>query len=127
MNINNIEKKLQKIGYKNPRIISENLGCPTSYCIFVEKYSGQELSSLLQLYSFPVEYNRIFGQNIKELDGMLIFGSDIGEYTYAFDTKNNWEVVDIDASGEIFERYGDFETFINKILDEIIESMENDE
>lgn len=126
MNMNVIEEKLNKIGYKSPYLVSKNLGCPNDYCDFIKIYSGQELSSIFRLYSSPIDYKLIFGRTIKELEGMLVFGSDMGEYTYAFDTKNNWEIVDIDASGEIFERYGDFETFINQILDEIIESYEED-
>ena len=124
--MNIIKEKLDKIGYKSPYQMSKNIGCPSDYCEFIKIYSGQELSSLFRLYSFPVDYKHIFGRTIQELEGILVFGSDMGEYTYAFDTKNNWEVVDIDASGEIFERYGDFETFINMILDEAIESYEAD-
>ena len=108
-------------------IINELNEYPKLYKDFIYKYGSGELSIIFWIDSSLKIHQEIYGRTIKELDGMLVFGSDIGEYTYAFDTKNNWEVVDIDASGEIFERYGDFETFINKILDEIIESIENDE
>ena len=100
---------------------------PKAYGDFLYTYGSGELSAFFWISDDLEAHEKIYGRTIKKLDGMLVFGSDIGEYTYAFDTKNNWEVVDIDASGEIFERYGDFETFINKMLDEIIESIENDE
>jgi len=125
MDMNLIEKKLSKVGYKNPYFVSKDLGCPDDYCEFIKIYSGQELiNDTFRLYTFPIGYDNIYGREIKELEGMYIFASDMGEYVYAFDSKNNWEVVDIDASGEVFERYGDFETFINQILDEAIESYE---
>jgi len=99
---------------------------PKEYGNFLYKYGSGELSSFFWIGDDLQDYQKIYGRTIKELDGMLVFGSDIGEYTYAFDTKNNWEVVDIDASGEIFKRYGSFETFINQMLDEIIVSYEED-
>ena len=124
--MNTIKEKLKQIGYESPYEISKKMGCPKDYCEFIKIYSGQELSSIFRLYSFPMNYQAIYGREIPELEGMLVFGSDLGEYVYAFDTKNNWEVVDIDADGNIVERYGDFKSFINGILDEIIESMENE-
>ncbi len=107
--------------------ICKEKNIPQEFINFLLQYGIGELSIAFRIDSEILPHQEIYGRTIKELDGMLVFGSDIGEYTYAFDTKNNWEVVDIDASGEIFERYGDFETFINKMLDEIIESIENDE
>lgn len=78
--------------------------------------------------SFPIRRSGtredIYGWSDDEFEGILIFGSDIGEYIYAFDTSHNWEVVDIDASDRLFKRYGSFETFINNILDEMIENDE---
>ena len=126
MNLKSIKEKLHKVGYKSPEEISKSLGAPIDYREFIKLYSGQELSSIFRLYNYPIPYQEIYGRPIKELEGMLVFASDLGEYVYAFDTKNNWEVVDIDASGKIFKRYGDFETFINQMLDEIIEVNEED-
>lgn len=97
---------------------------PEKYGEFLYKYGSGELSSIFWIGDDLQNYQAIYRREIPELEGMLVFGSDLGEYVYAFDTKNNWEVVDIDASGEIFERYGDFETFLNGVLDEIIESIE---
>ena len=126
MNLKSIEEKLHRIGYKSPEEISKSLGAPGDYREFIKFYSGQELSNIFRLYNYPISYQEIYGRPIKELEGMLVFASDLGEYVYAFDTKNNWEVVDIDTSGKIFKRYGDFETFINQMLDEIIEVNEED-
>ena len=122
MDMDTLKDKLRKIGYKSPSEVSKALGCPDSFCEFIDAYSGQELSSSFRLYSSPISYEAVYAREIKALEGMLIFASDIGDYLYAFDTKNNWEVVDIDTDGEVFERYGNFETFMNTILDEIIES-----
>jgi len=99
---------------------------PKEFINFLLSYGIGQLSSLFNIDSELLLPEEIYGRPIKELEGMLVFASDLGEYVYAFDTKNNWEVVDIDASGKIFKRYGDFETFINQMLDEIIEVNEED-
>jgi len=104
-------------------IKSDLIGAPVEYLDFLERYGVGELSSFFRIDYQLLTHKEIYGQEIKELEGMLIFAGDIGDYLYAFDTKNNWEVVDIDTSGEVFERYGDFETFMNTILDKIIESL----
>ena len=98
------------------------IGAPVEYLDFLERYGVGELSSFFRIDYQLLTHNEIYGREIKELEGMLIFASDIGDYLYAFDTKNNWEVVDIDTSGEVFERYGDFETFMNSMLDDIIQA-----
>jgi len=118
--LKNIEHRLSK------ERIDEIKSYPKEYKEFLYKYGSGELSSFFWIESSLQNYQAIYGREIPELEGMLVFGSDMGEYVYAFDTKNNWEVVDIDADGEIFERYGDFKSFINGILDEIIESIENE-
>ena len=98
------------------------IDAPVEYLDFLERYGVGELSSFFRIDYQLLTHNEIYGREIKELEGMLIFASDIGDYLYAFDTKNNWEVVDIDTSGEVFERYGDFETFMNSMLDDIIQA-----
>ena len=130
--MNMISSKLDEVFFGNAlknmkpeiskAIKSDLAGAPKEYLNFLEQYGVGELSSFFRIDYELLDYKEIYGQKIKELEGMLIFASDIGDYLYAFDTKNNWEVVDIDTSGEVFERYGDFETFMNTILDEIIEN-----
>jgi len=93
---------------------------PSKYLEFLQVYGAGELSSYFRIESELVLPEKIYGRNIPELNNILIFGSDIGDYLYAFDTENNWEVVELDTSGEIFERHGNFDKFINKVLDEII-------
>ncbi len=142
--MDSIDKKMEKIlvfldkeCFGNPlknandeilnKYYKELNSAPKEYINFLYEYGFGMLSSLFWIDDKIVDYKNIYGREIKELEGMYIFASDMGEYVYAFDSKNNWEVVDIDASGEVFERYGDFETFINQILDEAIESYEEDE
>jgi len=141
--MNTIDTKMKKIlpfvdkeffGYPLKNVSKETINryseelnkAPKEYGDFLYKYGSGELSSFFWIGDDLKDYQEIYGRPIEELEGMLVFASDLGEYVYAFDTKNNWEVVDIDASGNIFERYGNFETFINQMLDEIIEVYEED-
>ena len=123
MHLEPIKEKLKKIGYQYPDEISEALGCPSSFCQFIKVYSGQELFDSFRLYPTPIAYDRVYGREIEALEGMYIFASDQSEYLYAFDSKRGWEVVDIDSDGELFERYGDFESFMHRVLDEKIISL----
>ena len=96
------------------------IGVPKSYIEFIENIGLGGVDFIFKMDDLLLKYDEIYPKEYTHLEGMYIFASDMGEYVYAFDSKNNWEVVDIDASGEVFERYGDFETFINYMLDYII-------
>ena len=115
--------------YSKPNVDEINIfkkhNIPIDYIKFIEKFGiGLILQDILNLWIKPEDAYSVYGKgNLKDF---LIFGENLSGEMYAFDTKNNWEVVDIDADGNIVERYGDFETFINTILDEIIESMKNE-
>jgi len=133
MNMDKVKNKIDKLRgyyqYTNPNAdeinIFKKLNIPIDYIEFIKKFGiGLILQDILNLWIKPEDAYSVYGkENLKDF---LIFGENLSGEMYAFDTKNNWEVVDIDADGNIVERYGDFETFINTILDEIIESMENE-
>ena len=117
---------LKSLEPKTSKAIMNDLnGAPEKYIEFLNQYGVGDLSSFFRIKYELSTPEEIYGSATEEIKDMLIFGSDIGDYLYAFDTKNNWEVVDLDTTGEIFDRYGDFETFMNTILDEIIEVNEN--
>lgn len=113
--LDSLDPKVSKL------IINDLKGAPNTFLDFIRRYGVGELSSFFRIDYELLPHEKIYKREIKELEGMMIFGSDVGDYLYAFDTKNNWEVVDLDTSGTVFKKYGNFESFINKILDEIIE------
>ena len=117
-----IDRKLKKIGFKLPSEVSLEINAPKDYCSFINQYSGQELHDTFLLYSKPTYYYDIFGVDIESLDGVYLFASDNSEYLFGFNSKNNWEIVEIDSSGETLNTVAQtFTEFINQKLDEIIE------
>lgn len=93
---------------------------PKEYREFIKKYGSGELAASFFVEMGPIPIREIYGRDDGPLNGMYIFATDQSEYVYAFDSKNNFQVVDIDASGEVFKNYGTFSDFIEEILDKII-------
>ena len=116
--LNSLEPKISEA------ILNDISRAPKKYIDFISKYGVGDLGSFFRINYELSTPEEIYGSTTEDIKDMLIFGSDIGDYLYAFDTKNNWEVVELDTNGEIVDRHGDFETFINTILDEIIEVNE---
>ena len=93
------------------------------YRDFMKQIGYGELDASFYVEDSPAPYQKVYIREIPELDGMYIFASDQSEYSYAFDSKNNFEVVDIDASGKPEKHYGDFKTFIINKVKEINEMV----
>ena len=93
------------------------------YRDFMKQVGYGELDASFYVEDGPVPYQKVYIREIPELDGMYIFASDQSEYSYAFDSKNNFEVVDIDASGKLEKHYGDFKAFISNKVKEINEMV----
>lgn len=113
--LNALDSKVSK------KIINDLNDAPEEFLAFISQYGVGELSSFFRIDYELIPYEKIYKRLISRLDGMMIFGSDVGDYLYAFDTKNNWEVVELDTDGEVVSRHKDFDAFMNEILDEIIE------
>jgi len=53
---------------------------------------------------------------------MYIFASDQGEHVFAFDSRNNWQIVDIDANGNVENIIAsNFSNFIEIMLNDLLE------
>ncbi len=111
---NNISKQdIKKISYS---------GIPNEYIYFIKEYGVGQLSDTFLLDFEILEYDEIFNEEDNHLEGMYFFGGDLGEYLFAFDSKNNWQIVEIDSSGEVFDVVAQtFTEFIHKKFDELIE------
>lgn len=98
---------------------------PSDYLEFIKCVGFGELDSSFYLDDGPSHYMKTYGRNIDSLDGMYIFASDQSEYVFAFDSKNNWQIVDIDSSGEVANIIAcDFAEFIDIKLNDLIETVD---
>ena len=98
----------------------KNIYTLNDYRDFMKQIGYGELDASFYIEDGPYPYQKIYGREIPELKGTYIFASDQSEYSYAFDSKNNYEVVDIDASGVLENNYGSFKKFITKKIEEIV-------
>ena len=95
------------------------------YIHFLEKFGAGELDASFCLDEEPVIWSEIFPKERSHLEGLYIFASDLSEYSFAFDSKNNYKVMEIAADGELSEsNLGDFKEFINKQLDDLVEIVQ---
>ena len=98
------------------------LGVPKDYIDFLHKYGIGDLCSFFSIDSELRSSKDVFSHEISDLKFFYFFATDIGEYLYAFDSENNWNIVEVDSSGNITEYLSNsFSKFIEKILDEIID------
>ena len=81
-----------------------------------------ELDSSFYLDDGPTCYINIYGRSIDELDGMYVFASDQSEYTFAFDSKKYWQIVEINSSGKVESIIAaSFSEFIDAKLNSLID------
>ena len=100
-------------------ITSNNTEHLNDYYEFMQSIGFGELDASFYMEDGPTHYQKLFDREIIDLKGMYIFASDQSEYSYAFDSKNNFEVVDISASGILGKNHGCFKTFIMKKITEV--------
>lgn len=126
-NISLIEEKYMNIFLQEIEEM-RNMNVPNDYINFLLNIGCGEIEFYLNINSELLPYYDIFDKDDdKHLEGMYFFASDLGEYLFAFDSKNNWQIVEIDSDGEIFQVVAKtFTEFINNKLDELIEIEESE-
>lgn len=139
MNLEHIQQIIKQIitspdyerdfGYKTPKSIAsegiEDNGHLSHYFLFLEKIGSGELDASFYIEDAPVLCTDIYGNHRNDLEHLLIFATDQSEYSFAFDTKNKYTVIDIDASGEISNtNYGTFDNFITMKLNQILDFID---
>jgi len=98
---------------------------PVDYLKFIQCIGFGELDASFYFDDSPAHYSHTYGRDISNLDGVYTFASDQGEYTFAFDSKNNWQVVDIDSSGNVANVIApDFSSFIEIKLNDLLEIVD---
>jgi hypothetical protein len=98
---------------------------PSDYLKFIKCVGFGELDASFYFDDGPSHYMKTYGRSIDKLDGMYVFASDQSEYVFAFDSKNNWQVVDVDSSGDVENIIArDFAEFIDVKLNDLIEIVD---
>ncbi len=94
----------------------------SSYVNFLTQFGYGELDASFFIEAAPAIWSDIYPKERNHLDGLYIFATNQGEYTFAFDKNNSCKVVEIDASGIISDtNFGFFNDFISDQLDRLIE------
>lgn len=92
------------------------------YLKFLKAFGCGELDACFYLEEEPIECSKVFPKERSHLKNMYIFATDQSEHSFAFDTMNNCNVVEISADGEISEdTLGTFEQFITKQLAKLVD------
>ncbi len=93
-----------------------------TYLEFLTEFGYGELDSSFYIEESPIKWNEIFPREREHLEGLFIFATDQGENCFAFDSKEQFKVVEIAADSVIAETsFGDFQQFISKKLDELVD------
>ena len=100
---------------------NKNNSALNDYRDFMKQIGYGELDASFYIEDGPSPYQKVYGREIPELKGTYIFASDLSEYSYAFNSNDNFQVVDIDASGNLENHYGTFKDFIIEKVNEICE------
>lgn len=91
---------------------------PGDYLMFVQNFGTGQLGYSFFIDPKPIPHEILFGRNIPAYDGMYIFGSDLSEVVYAFDSNREWKVVEIDSE------YDDIIIVSNSFSEFIVEKIE---
>lgn len=70
---------------------------PDDYLEFLTEFGFGELDAAFHLDDGPEKYSTICGRDIEGYDGIYVFGGNSSDVLYAFDAKNNWQVVEISS------------------------------
>jgi hypothetical protein len=110
-----VDVKMFPAKYKNTDLLC-------NYLEFLSHFGYGELDSSFYIEEQPLEWDKVFPEERSHLEGTYIFATDQGEYCYAFDSKQNYNIVEISADGEVSEStLGNFQEFIAVKLDELVE------
>lgn len=92
---------------------SDREGLPVDYLNFLAEFGFGELDAAFYMDDSPVKYSSICGREIDGHEGLYVFGGNSSEMLYAFDSKNDWTIVQISSETDDFEVVSaDFCSFI---------------
>ncbi|MGE7956731.1 SMI1/KNR4 family protein [Pseudomonas sp. NPDC089530] len=92
---------------------SDRKGVPADYLEFLADFGFGELDAAFYVDDGPVKYSSISGREIEGYEGMYVFAGNSSDALYAFDSRNNWSVVEISSEEDGFKVLStDFSGFI---------------
>ncbi|WP_439448575.1 hypothetical protein [Stenotrophomonas sp. ATs4] len=90
---------------------------PADYLEFLTEFGFGELDAAFYIDDGPEKYSTICGREIEGYDVIYVFGGNSSDVLYAFDAKNNWQVVEINSE------LGGFDVLAPNFSDFILEQL----
>ncbi|MGF6317058.1 SMI1/KNR4 family protein [Pseudomonas frederiksbergensis] len=88
-------------------------GVPADYLEFLADFGFGELDAAFYVDDGPVKYSSMSGREIDGYEGMYVFAGNSSDVLYAFDSRDNWSVVEISSEADGFKVLSaDFSSFI---------------
>jgi hypothetical protein len=92
---------------------SDRKGVPTDYLEFLADFGFGELDAAFYVNDGPVKYSFMSGREVDGYEGMYVFAGNSSDVLYAFDSRDNWSVVEISSEADGFKVLSvDFSSFI---------------
>ncbi|MGC6371152.1 SMI1/KNR4 family protein [Pseudomonas sp. K2I15] len=105
--INDVDLILNKVD------AASRIGVPEDYLEFLATFGFGELDCAFYVSDGPVRYAAQADGDAGIYAGLYVFAGDSCEGSYAFDTRNNWAIVELDAEIDEVEVVSeDFSSFI---------------
>lgn len=82
---------------------SERDNVPTDYLEFLGKFGYGELDAAFYLDPGPVKYSSLVGKEIAQYNGVYVFAGNSSDLLYAFDSNNQWSIVEVGSEIDGFE------------------------
>lgn len=76
---------------------SDRQQAPVDYLEFLVEFGFGELDAAFYLDDGPEKYSTICNREIEGYEGIYVFGGNSSDVLYAFDAKNNWQVVEVSS------------------------------
>jgi hypothetical protein len=92
---------------------SDRKGVPTDYLEFLADFGFGELDAAFYVNDGPVKYSSMSGREVDGYEGMYVFSGISSDVLYAFDSRDNWSVVEISSEADGFKVLSvDFSSFM---------------
>lgn len=106
--------------------VDENPNVPAEYIDFLREIGfGDVGDGYYMIYSGLIAPESIFDEaTAKELEGIMFFGDDFNGYCGGFLTNENWKLVEVGSSCDLYELEMTFEEFIREKISVYINDLE---
>ncbi|MGE7961345.1 SMI1/KNR4 family protein [Pseudomonas sp. NPDC089918] len=92
---------------------SDRRGVPTDYLEFLADFGFGELDAAFYVNDGPVKYSSMSGREVDGYEGVYVFAGNSSDVLYAFDSRDNWSVVEISSEADGFKVLSvDFSSFM---------------